>query len=180
VGYAPRLNAEVALRNTHDLLAALKAVGVKAWVQDGTLLGLVRDGSIIPWDHDTDTGCFAEDWSSAAHDALVKAGFTLAKMLGKRNDGWQHRWTRAGVKTDIFFYYPTGDGRVWHAAYVHGTKQYRFTYDPFPLKSIGTEAGPMLAPDPPEKFLVTKYGEDWRTPKRVWHFALSPLNASRA
>jgi len=174
-----RLNNRVALQNTRDLLKALASVGVKAWVQDGTLLGLVRDGRVIPWDHDTDTGCFAEDWTQAAHDALVAAGFSLAKSLGVRGDGWQHRWVRAGVKTDIFFYYPSGSGTVWHAAYL-GNQQYRFEYEPFRVRAIGTSAGPMLAPDPPEAFLAAKYGADWRTPKRKWHFARDPVNGRRA
>lgn len=180
MGYAPRLNAEKALRNTRDLLDALHSAGVTAWVQDGTLLGLVRDGTVIPWDHDTDTGMFASDWSDACHDALAAAGFTLKKALGKRSNGWQHRWVRDGVKTDIFFYYPSGGGRVWHAAYVSERKQYRFTYDAFDVAPLETSAGVMLAPSPPEAFLVAKYGADWRTPKRKWHFAYDPLNASRA
>jgi len=172
------LNNQVALANTRDLLNALSSVGVRAWVQDGTLLGLVRDGRVIPWDHDTDTGMFASDWSDVAHEALVAAGFELRKMLGSREDGWQHRWVRDGVKTDIFFYYPDVDGRVWHAAYVSQVKQFRFHYDAFSVAPIMTSAGAMLAPDPPEAFLVAKYGADWVTPRRRWHFARDPKNAT--
>ena len=181
MGYAPRLNADTALRNTRDLLNVLRECGINAWVQDGTLLGLVRDGAIIPWDHDTDTGALVSEWNEVAMAALQRAGFTLAKTLGSRENGWQHRWTRKGVKTDIFFYYPNEDGSVWHAAYVNGSKQYRFTYpERFSLAPISTKFGPIPAPSPPEAFLETKYGTDWRTPKRNWHFALSPVNASRA
>ena len=170
----------VALRNVRDMLDTLTEHGVRCWVQDGTLLGLMRDGRVIPWDHDTDVGAFMTDWSSGAHTALLEAGWHLKGTLGKLSDGLQHRWTRNDIKTDIFFYYTLPDGRVWHAAYVNGSRQYRFTYEPFAVAPIRTSAGMMPAPDPPERFLATKYGQDWRTPRRQWHFARDPKNASRA
>jgi hypothetical protein len=171
-----RIDNGRALENVRDMLNTLTEHGVRCWVQDGTLLGLVRDGRVIPWDHDTDVGAFMSDWTPAAKKALVFSGWTLKGTLGTPDNGLQHRWSRDGIKTDIFFYYTRADGKVWHAAYVSNIKQYRFTYDPFPTKPIETSAGLMLAPDPPEKFLVTKYGSDWRVPKRRWHFARDPKN----
>lgn len=166
-----------ALANVRDMLDTLTAHGVRAWVQDGTLLGLIRDGRVIPWDHDTDVGAFMTDWNVHAHHALLESGWHLKATLGKTDDGLQHRWTRNGIKTDIFFYYTNPDGSIWHAAYVNNVKQYRFTYAAFGTKLIDTSAGMMLAPDPPEAFLVAKYGSDWRTPKRKWHFARDPKNS---
>ena len=169
------------MRNTLDILTLLHSTGAKAWVQDGTLLGLVRDGTVIPWDHDTDTGMFADAWTDDAHAALTAAGFSLAKALGSRQNGWQHRWTRYGIKTDIFFYYRNSDGSVWHAAYVSNVQQYRFTYErEFDVAPLVTKHGAFMAPSPPEAFLVTKYGADWRVPRRRWHFARDPLNASKS
>jgi hypothetical protein len=173
------IDNDIALRNVSDILLTLQDCGAPAWVQDGTLLGLIRNGRTIPWDHDTDTGTHISSWSAECHQALEQAGFTLEGVLGAIENGLQHRWTRDGVKTDIFFYYTNPDSSIWHAAYLSNTRQYRFTYPAFGLAPIETTAGPMLAPDPPELFLVTKYGEDWRTPKRRWHFAGSPLNHTR-
>ena len=174
-----RIPNDTALANVKRMLDTLTEHGVRAWVQDGTLLGLMRDGRVIPWDHDTDVGAFASDWSVHAHHALLEDGWHLKGTLGKPENGLQHRWLRDGVKTDIFFYYPAAGGRIWHAAYVNNSRQYRFSYDEFATAPIRTSAGTMLAPDPPEAFLRTKYGDDWRTPKRQWHFALDPKNASR-
>jgi len=176
---ASRLDNGRALANVRDMLNTLATHGVRAWVQDGTLLGLVRDGRVIPWDHDTDVGAYHVDWHDKAHRALLESGWHLKGTLGKPDNGLQHRWTRDGVKTDIFFYYTNPDDSIWHAAYVSGTRQYRFTYAPFTTAPISTSAGMMLAPDPPEAFLRTKYGDDWRTPRRQWHFARDPKNASR-
>lgn len=173
------INNEVALRNTYDMLRILTADGCRCWVQDGTLLGLVRDGRTIRWDHDTDIGLIRTSWKPESRFLLEQAGFTLRDELGSEKNGWQHRWVRDGVKTDIFFYYENGDGTIWHAAYLRKVTQYRFTYQPFPLTVIETSAGPMPAPNPPEHFLEVKYGPDWRTPVRRWHFAVSPLNSSK-
>jgi hypothetical protein len=170
------INNAVALRNVHDLLSILNSAGITSWVQDGTLLGLIRDGRVIPWDHDTDIGCFASGWKDAVIPELEAAGFRLDATLGERDNGWQHRWTRENVKTDIFFYYTNADLTIWHAAYMQRTKQYRFQYNLFGLAPIQTSAGPMMAPDPPEIFLETKYGSSWRTPTNRWHFATSPKN----
>jgi hypothetical protein len=171
------MNPTVALRNTVDLLTILESVGVPAWVQDGTLLGLVRDGRLIPWDHDTDTGCMIADWKPEARDALEAAGFAL-RTLGEPDNGWQHRWSRGGEKTDIFFHYPH-DGGQWHAAYM-SKAQYRFNYPRLSFERLRVLDRDVLIPSPPESFLETKYGADWRKPRRKWHFARDPVNGQRA
>lgn len=173
------IDNDIALRNVHDMLQILNNLRITSWVQDGTLLGLMRDGCVIRWDHDTDIGAYASHWLPKAHLELEEAGFQLDGVLGTTMNGWQHRWIREGVKTDIFFYYRNEDDTIWHAAYLADKTQYRFTYPTFNLATIETSAGPMLAPDPPERFLETKYGPDWRTPQRRWHFATSPLNHTR-
>jgi hypothetical protein len=171
------INKKVALQNVHDLLKILNDAGVTSWVQDGTLLGLVRDKQIIAWDHDTDVGTFYSTWNEGVIPVLEAAGFRLDATLGSRENGWQHRWVRNSVKTDIFFYYTNPDTTIWHAAYLQTVKQYRFTYSLFELAPLTTQIGPLLAPSPPETFLETKYGPNWRIPQRRWHFATSPLNS---
>lgn len=39
----------------------LNSAGVTYWLDYGTLLAAVRDGELIPWDHDADIGYFATD-----------------------------------------------------------------------------------------------------------------------
>lgn len=176
----PRFDPNRGLENVRDILTVLNATGVRSWVQDGTLLGIVRDGKPIPWDHDTDTGARIEDLHDGVLPALAAAGFTLKGALGAPENGLQWRLVRDGIKTDVFWYYPNPDGTHWHAAYVGGSLQWRFTYPVFPVAPIDTSVGSMLAPAPPEAFLETKYGPGWRTPTRRWHFATSPLNGRRA
>ncbi len=175
------MNHVVAMRNTLDIVRVCRAHGVSIWVQDGTLLGLVRDGGLIPGDTDTDTGALASSWGPAAATELLLRGFTLAKVLGTPENGLQHRYWRAGEKTDIFFHYRE-EGVQWHAAYQRRNgkwMQWRYAYEPFGTTTITVGKHEWITPDPPEAFLVTKYGPDWRTPipKARWDYASSPHNS---
>jgi hypothetical protein len=114
------INNEIALRNTYDMLALLNSGGCMSWVQDGTLLGLVRDGHVMRWDHDTDIGLWTPTWKPACWNWLENAGFTSHSVLGTQQSGWQQRWTRNGVKTDIFFYYTDDAGNYCYGFQVEG------------------------------------------------------------
>jgi hypothetical protein len=47
--------------NFKDVISGLNELNVNYWVCNGTLLGLVRDGDLIPWDHDIDIAFWAND-----------------------------------------------------------------------------------------------------------------------
>ena len=38
----------------------LNDIGLKYWLDAGTLLGIIRDGDLIPWDYDADIGILPE------------------------------------------------------------------------------------------------------------------------
>lgn len=42
--------------------SVLKEAGVHYWLDQGTLLGAVRDGALLPWDTDIDLSMWAEDF----------------------------------------------------------------------------------------------------------------------
>ena len=44
-----------------DVTRLLDDAGMTYWLDCGTLLAAVRDGQLIPWDHDADIGYFAKD-----------------------------------------------------------------------------------------------------------------------
>ncbi len=62
-----------------DILEALK---IDYWVTDGTLLGIVRENRILPWDSDIDLGVWKSEISSSEIVETLKAhGFNYIEVL---------------------------------------------------------------------------------------------------
>ena len=48
-------------KNLIDSILILNKTKIKYWVCHGTLLGIIRDKSLIEWDHDIDIGVWKKD-----------------------------------------------------------------------------------------------------------------------
>ena len=44
-----------------DTVRILKENGINFWLCQGTLLGIIRENRILPWDRDIDFGVWAEE-----------------------------------------------------------------------------------------------------------------------
>ena len=55
------MNEEEAIRCLRDAKEILDEAGVRYWLDQGTLLGAVRDKQIIPWDDDIDFSVMADE-----------------------------------------------------------------------------------------------------------------------
>ena len=57
-----KITMESVLFKAIDILEALK---IDYWVTDGTLLGIVRENRILPWDSDVDLGVWKSEVSTS-------------------------------------------------------------------------------------------------------------------
>jgi phosphorylcholine metabolism protein LicD len=150
------MNGKVAARALRDLIAAYKTQGVTAWIQDGTLLGAVRTGQVIPWDKDTDVGIYSWEWTPAVHAAIITAGFKEEAAWNSPHKDFHQKYSRDRILIDVFHYYRHDDGSIYHG--LRGGKV-RFYYPrEFTLSPIDFENVTLPAPFPPESFVRTKYG----------------------
>ena len=152
-------------RFMREVKAVFDAHGVVFFLRQGTCLGAVREGSLIPWDDDLDLGSifglhgFTED--------LIDP--VIADL---RANGCYVQVEPEGLYTavKIFKYRIRIDWQCYRV--VHGTIAH-YPGGPFPVR-LFEELTPVdfigdqyLVPSPPDNYLTFKYGPDWRTPKQV-------------
>ena len=97
-------NCEAAVDpNFTETINLLNRHGVPYWVCHGTLLGLIRDGRLIPWDHDIDIAVWADSFSKAsAIELMASHGYHL------KNDGMDYdflQFTKSGGREIDFNFY---------------------------------------------------------------------------
>ena len=172
----PKFDHDVGVLVLKQAVHAYSLAGVTAWIQDGTLLGAVRHGAIIPWDYDMDLGVMSGDWTPEADDILKRWGFKSDANHNTPESDYHQKWSKRGVRFCVFHYYREPDGSIWHGI---RKKRYRFVYPrEFELEPVQLSGVWFPAPSPPEAFLTTKYG-DWRRPRRAWASGPMPMNSTR-
>lgn len=172
------MNPRHARANLMDADRAIRATGARPFLADGTLLGAVREHALIPHDRDLDLGVFVEEADAQRIiRALTGAGFLHRKTFGTMERGLELSFRRHWIKLDVFFYYRDAVGR-YHAAWPSDGVPIRYRYDDFSLALLPFLFSVFLAPADPERFLVTKYGPEWRTPVTVWDWRWDPRNAT--
>ena len=159
----PRIEAQL-----WQTLAALARDGIHAFATAGTLLGLVREGRLLPFDKDLDIGLpFAE--MAAAVAGLQRRGWIEElrdlRLINPRS--FRHRDT--GLVVDLCGYLPdpTTDtliGGFWQQGQPWSVQRVSEFRAPLQLHRIKQAAGWVWTLEDPETWLATLYGPDWRVP----------------
>lgn len=167
-------------RQLHSVLDAMEELGVPYHLEGGTLLGIVRDGDILPWDKDTDISIMRED----AHrlPELYAALAARHWRLSLRRYMEEKPYCPAGeirlIKVkgrkmlvlpdehmlDIFVK-TRHEGHVWWQAVRHTLRVDEHHYDGFEL--VEWEGRKVRAPLDYKAYLTAKYG-DWSKPVKEW------------
>jgi hypothetical protein len=94
--------------NFVETINLLNKTDVPYWVCHGTLLGLIRDGNLIPWDHDIDIALWA---GAIPKESLIKLMEGNGYLL--KNDGSDYdfvSFTKTGGREVDFNYYRASQG----------------------------------------------------------------------
>lgn len=160
-----------AIDNLDTARRILDDLKIPYFLSNGTLLGCIRDGDLIPHDSDIDLGIMIEDYKPEILDAFLAKGFGLHGIFGTIENGYEIS-LRRGVKLDLFFYYKEGDKRTMS---VFSGQQIKYVYPDFKTIPWTFLGEPVRIPENYEEYLTAQYG-DWRTPVEVWNYAKDPKN----
>lgn len=176
-GYSPRL----ALRPADELwsqvgavLERLERAGHPAFVNSGTLLGLVRGEGVIAHDDDVDLALLlhADETEAAAYEWLeLRRNLRSSGLLDDEFDARATVHTKLaspdGLKLDLFPGWISGD-RLYLWPYSCGDVA---AEDVLPLRTVAVDASTRVpVPARAEELLAANYGPDWRTPDPLFAF----------
>jgi len=143
----------------------LDKLGIVFFLRQGTCLGAIRDHGFIPWDDDLDLGSvlglhgFSEKSVDRAVAAFRENGF-FAKV-GHHDQYIYVPMIKSAVRVD-WMCYRILDDSIFHYPGVRLPVRL-FTN----LKEIEFLEEKFNVPNPPEEYLLLKYGEEWGTPKKT-------------
>lgn len=154
---------EVVANNEKDLLEMKKVLDeckIKFVLYGGACLGAIRDHHLIAWDWDIDL-CAFEDVSVESLENMIE----VAKKHGFDCPVFDLHGRGFDFKRNVqitLHWYGIQDGWV----IVHGEKHPEFGFDlfthPVEMEFLNTK---FFVPNPPEAYLLERFGEDWRIPK---------------
>jgi hypothetical protein len=162
-------------------LAQLAAGGVRAFAHAGTLLGLVREQRLLPFDKDLDLGLMVSELPLARSILLAHGWQPLRQIFPIDNmDSYHH--PEVDVVIDLCGMEPEpgsehllGGFRINHGQPLGWQ---RFTRYPGPLKLELHDgpAGKIWQLGDPQRWLLAMYGESWRVPDPAFDTIIGAYN----
>lgn len=179
--FRPKLDAQIQRKQLLDAIDVLDRHQIVYHLEGGTLLGIVRDGDLLPWDHDTDISIVQSSYGamSAVLRDLRSLGWRITERYVGREEHFARpsdvrlikvkdrflRWI-SGINTlDIFIKF-IHDGRAYWIADDNVMAVAADHYDGY--EELTWEGRLVKVPLRYEDYLTAKYG-DWRTPVKEWH-----------
>lgn len=164
--------------NFRDTNEALRGLRINYWVDCGTLLGLVREGDILGHDLDVDFGVFGVTKRQQRQFLtwMQALGFSLYRTYGVPKRGYEQRFKRGNSKVDIFYFYASGDNKLWHGSWWRHQHLIISEFDRdviLPTKEASFQGELVRVPGRTEDLLEARYG-DWRTVQKKWRWYRDP------
>ena len=167
-----------------DVITLFELCNVRYWLEGGTLLGLRREGRLLPWDNDLDISIHESERGKLDNllGTLKKKGFRVrTRSFDKDSDGFKKGELRmikirnkrffgllkGNVCLDVFIKYTTNERTYWEIANKVKNVPSKY-YDSF--KTLDFKGKPYAIPELTDEYLTYRYG-DWQTPVKDWDTA---------
>lgn len=147
-------------------LSQLALAGVHAFAAFGTLLGIVREGGLLPFDKDLDLGLPHSELERAAQCLVANGWAEVAHMFAENPRSFVHLGLQVTIDVTGFAV-DAQTGATYEGIWITGIPDEwnRLTrWDTLALtKATSPDGKPIWRLADPERWLRTIYG-DWRTP----------------
>jgi hypothetical protein len=153
------------------LCSLLEASGFRPFLVAGTLLGLVRSGSLLAHDRDIDIGLLRGDHGAKDPVDFIRTHPEFMLPHSARPGDRYIGLTMDGTAADIFIFDQIPDGLVCGFSRLPGDIQW--CHAPFRLRKIRLGGHNFRIPDPAETYLSECYGPGWRVPDTRFASAIS-------
>lgn len=170
-----------AKRLLHRVTSILDKHDIPYWLDDGTLLGIVRDGCLIPWDNDLDIsvpGEYAVKVLALRKKFLpryffkpyyLKSDWYPGKERSVKIRSLFSRLVRDSLHLDVFFKYKVGEDYHWHESHCNKKIESHY-YDN--CKKITWDGREYWIPADEKNYLKERYGPSWNTPVKEFDTSL--------
>jgi len=173
-------NGIIALKMLEDVSRVLKKNDVEFWLESGTLLGIVREKRLLPWDNDVDIAIKEESKDKLLFSLkeIASLGYRVRVRKFKINsDPFKLNLPRTiKIKNRKFFFFK---GEVNLDIYIKYKKDKKYYYQCGTTKKatnaayydtldeIEFNSNIYKIPNNHEAYLTSKYGE-WRVTDKNW------------
>ena len=179
-------NTKTALKMMSDVTAIFSVCQIKYTLTAGTLLGIIRENRLLPWDKDVDLRIFREDEQKimAAIPKIKKAGYLVRVRHQEKEDNplklceprilkiysKKFFFLKGNVMMDCFIATRFENSYIWSCG---GIRKYTKKAVPAKyyddLNTVQFDDKLYFIPSDHENYLTYRYG-DWRVPQKKWRF----------
>lgn len=165
---------EVAMEFLAQLSHCLTRAQISHWVTYGSLLGLIRQNSLLAWDNDIDIALAPGVSFEAVHGALQEAGLRPQMVKRRDNRVVLAKVCKDGIRADLFLLESQNGTLVDFG----GRGDFVLTLSHPAMAVVDRSFGKRTFPVPAEAeaYLAHLYGPQWRVPARNWSWKHSSAN----
>ncbi len=171
-------NGKIALEILKDVTDLLDKNNIPYWLEGGTLLGIIREDRLLPWDNDLDIS-ITEDYYDKTINLVKELNYRVRFKEFQKDDkpfkkgvkrlikirNRKFIFFRGEVALDIFIKFKKDDQYFWQvgdkkksvdSSYYKELIKYKFNSKDY------------LIPKLYKEYLTYRYG-DWKTPVKEWN-----------
>ena len=159
-GFTSPLDLSICKELLLDVKSVLDAHGIEFCLVFGTLLGAYRDNNFIAHDSDIDIGVVGADQAESIRQIIHRGEFAKKGIVS-----FKERMFTLGRDNHYIDIYPFIKYQDSYKSLLGFTFiDYKITESDMPFSEIDFLGEKFKAPADIEKYLIERYGKDWKTP----------------